>query len=238
MLLHSLAPLWAAEGAGAPTLQAIAGDLYLHPFPPSLGGAPEIDGVRPVRPQSTRPSADDLPPWLVSFGRDRPGVYLTAGTEALAPQAPWAEALAALGSMPVDVVVTLGPFVDPASFGPIPPNVHVERFVPHGAVLERASLVASHGGAGTLLASASLGLPQLLFPLGADQWENADAIAAAGAGIVCEPEARSSSQLAEAIDRLLHDSAVLAAAQRLATEIRAMPTAADHVAEITLLTDR
>lgn len=241
-LLQSLSDVWAAAGATAPTWPRVLGDLYLHPFPPALGWVPDLDVVRPTRPGAGRTSASspsgDAPAWLSSFGRDRPGVYLTAGTEASAMQAPWNAALAALGALPVDVVATIGPFVDPATFNSVPPNVRVERFVPHGPVLERASVVASHAGAGTLLAAAGFGLPQLLFPFAADQWENADALVGAGAGLICELQQRSVSDLTDAFVRLLDDTTIRQAAQRLAAEIGDMPTAADHVAEIARLAHR
>ena len=150
-------------------------------------------------------------------------------------QAPWNAAFAALGAMPVDVVATIGSFVDPATFHSVPPNVRVERFVPHGPVLERASIVASHAGAGTLLAAAAFGLPQLLLPLAADQWENADALADAGAGLICEIDQRSVSDLSGAFVRLLDDTTIRQAAERLAVEINEMPAAADRVPEIARL---
>jgi UDP:flavonoid glycosyltransferase YjiC (YdhE family) len=238
LLIDSLSDLWSVEGAGVPTWERIVGDLYLHPFAPAMGSAPQFDVVRPTRPEPVQRTTDAPPPWLASFGRDRPGIYLTAGTEAPSTQAPWNEAFAALGSLPVDVVATIGPFVDPTTFDAVPPNVHVERFVHHGAVLERASIVASHAGAGTLLASATMGLPQLLCPVFADQWQNADALANAGAGIVCELDARSTPQLTDAIIRLLDDVTLRDGAARLAAEFSAMPTVADHLAEITRLADR
>ena len=133
------------------------------------------------------------------------------------------------------VAPTIGPTLDPVTMGAVPPNVRVERFVPQHLLLARASVVASHGGAGTVLGAALQGLPQLLFPIIADQWENADAVSRAGAGVACELACRDAASLATALQRLLHDAVVHDAARAVATEIAAMPSAADHVQAIEAL---
>lgn len=56
-----------------------------------------------------------------------------------------------------------------------------------------------HGGSGTVLGALASGTPQLLLPKGADQFQNADAMAAAGLAAVLEPsETTVSSVAAEA----------------------------------------
>jgi UDP:flavonoid glycosyltransferase YjiC (YdhE family) len=119
--------------------------------------------------------------------------------------------------------------------GDLPPNIRVERFVPQQVVLDRASIVISHAGAGTVLGAASRGLPQAHFPLRADQWENADAAAGAGVAITLELDQRSAADIGNALARLLHDEPFNGAASRVAAEIAAMPSAADHVATIEAL---
>jgi UDP:flavonoid glycosyltransferase YjiC (YdhE family) len=117
---------------------------------------------------------------VASLGVDRPFVYVTAGTEPPSVTFPWRELFAVLGAIDVDAVATIGPHVDPATFGAVPPNIRVERFVPQGDLLGRASAVVSHGGAGSVLGTAAHGRPQLVVPLFADQWENGVAIDEAG----------------------------------------------------------
>ena len=83
----------------------------------------------------------------------------------------------------LDVIATAGamdPVTVPRPDGPRAGRIRVERFVPQGAVLERAALVASHGGAGTVIAAGAVGVPQLMIPLGADQFDNARAFALQG----------------------------------------------------------
>ena len=50
-----------------------------------------------------------------------------------------------------------------------------------------------------------MGIPQVLNPLGADQWENADAAADAGLAITCELDGRSAVDIAAALSGILND---------------------------------
>jgi UDP:flavonoid glycosyltransferase YjiC (YdhE family) len=144
----------------------------------------------------------------------------------------------ALGALDVDVLATIGTRVDPAMLGVIPPNVHVERFVPQRFVFERASASMSHAGAGSLLGAAASGLPQVLFPSFADQWENADAASSAGVAITLEMDERSASDIGTAVSRVLTEESFRDAAHGVAAEISAMPSPDDHVATIEALDSR
>ena len=172
---------------------------------------------------------------MAKLGTTRPLVYLTAGTERVALEAPWVAAFNALAGLDVDVVATIGPLVDPANLGTVPDNVRVERFVPQHFLLSRAVVAASHGGAGTVLGAAAHGVPQVLYPVAADQWDNADAVSRSGSGVVCELGHRDASALAAAFQRALVEPEMRSAAGLVAAEIAAMPAAADHVAAIEAL---
>ena len=235
LLIDAIAPTWHAEGLPTPTLDDTRGAVFLHPFPPSFGQVPASGVVKPMRVVGLEPVDDAIPPWLASAGIARPLVYMTAGTERAGTMAPWAAGIAALGSLDVDAVATIGPHLDPIELGDVPPNVRVERFVPYHAILDRASVVMSHAGAGSLLGAARQGLAQLLYPLGADQWENADAASGAGVGLTCELEQRSRDDIAGMLDRLLNDASFATAAGQVAAEIAAMPHPTAHVATIEAL---
>jgi UDP:flavonoid glycosyltransferase YjiC (YdhE family) len=234
-VLEGLRSLWHDEGLDAPSWADVYGQLYLHPFPVSFGQRPDSAVVRPLRCRVGVPSAEP-PTWVAELGVDRPLVYVTAGTERPAVTFPWRETFAALQHLPVDVLATIGPHVDPERLGDVPNNVRVERFVPQADVLGRATVVVSHGGAGTVLGAASQGRPQLVVPLFADQWENGVAVSDAGCGIVLGPDRRTVDDLDGAVRALLagsHDDA----ATRVAEEIAAMPTATERAAEIESLAE-
>jgi UDP:flavonoid glycosyltransferase YjiC (YdhE family) len=236
MTIDSVTPVWVAEGLPAPTMDDLFGSVYLHPFPPAFGQVPSSGSVRPMRAEG-RVTGDETPSWLAGMGSDRPLVYLTFGTEPIAEMAPWAAAVEAIGSLDIEAVATIGSHVDMALLGSVPPNLHVERFVPQHLILERAAAVVSHAGAGSLLGAAARGLPQVLTPVRADQWENADAATDAGVAITCELDQRSSADIGAALERLLNDPGTVQAARRVAAEIAGMPGPRDHVSTIEALVD-
>lgn len=80
-----------------------------------------------------------------------------------------------------------------------------------------------------MLAAAREAVPQLVIPTWADQWENADAIVRSGSGILLEEHERDTGTILEAVQRLMHDESLRAAARRVATEISEMPSPSDHV---------
>jgi Glycosyltransferase family 28 C-terminal domain len=72
-----------------------------------------------------------------------------------------------------------------------------------GAAVAHVDAVVHHGGSGTTLGALSVGAPQLVLPQGADQFANADAVSAAGAGLVLLPEELSANAVAEQSHLLL-----------------------------------
>jgi UDP:flavonoid glycosyltransferase YjiC (YdhE family) len=226
----ALAPVWESLQLSPPTMTDIAGDVYFHPFAKSMGQASNLGQSREMRPVAITADRRDVPEWIASFGRDRPAVYVTAGTTPIvATLAPWRQKFEALASLDVDVLATIGPQFSVDDLGPIPANVRIERFVAQELILDRVALVVSHAGAGTMLATACAAIPQLLIPTWADQWENADAIARTGAGIMLEENQRDSATIHDAALALLEHAESRSAAGRLAAEILAMPSPAEHV---------
>ena len=89
-------------------------------------------------------------------------------------------ALEALAEEPLTVVATL-PAGDPSALR-IPPNAHVERFISHGPLLERAACSITHGGMGSTQKALAHGVPVCAVPFGRDQLEVARRVEVAGAG--------------------------------------------------------
>lgn len=222
-VVDAVSDVWGAEGLAVPSDVGLYDHLYLHRFPLAFGPIPANSNVRSVRPVGFDGGiAEDSPAWIAALGIDRPAVYATLGT-VVSNVAQWRDLVAALGSLNVDAVATIGSQIDPAEIGEIPTNVRIERYVPQSFILERTAVLISHAGAGSMLAGASLGLPQLCVPMGADQWENADAVQAAGAGITLEDDQRGAVEIGAALKCLLDDDAFTLAAKRVANEIAALP---------------
>lgn len=122
------------------------------------------------------PSA--APPWLDAI--KEPIVLVTTSSEFQNDGRLVGAALEALEGEHVAVVATL-PAGDLTQFR-IPTNARVERFVPHGSVLDRAVCAVTHAGMGATQKALSRGVPVCAVPFGRDQLEVARRVEVAGAG--------------------------------------------------------
>lgn len=221
-----VAPLWEACGLEPRTLCGVYDHLYLDIYPPGLqpADAAHVPVRRLLRPvlYDGGPGVGGGPP----LPEGRPGaplVYVTMGTVFNGPEL-LDDVVAALAGLDARVLVTVGPAGDPSAVRSPGSHVRVERYVPQTRLLPHCAVVVSHGGSGTMLAALTHGLPQLCLPQGADQFLNADAIAASGAGLSLGPDAATAPTIATAVARLLTDASFTAAASDLATTIATMPS--------------
>jgi UDP:flavonoid glycosyltransferase YjiC (YdhE family) len=188
----------------------------------------------PHRFREARTQPGPLPDWWP--GNADPLVLLTFGSVAgelgYFP-ALYRAACEALAGAPIRVLVTVGADCDPADLGPLPANVHAERWVPQEDIAAHAAAVVCHGGSGSLLGALAHGLPAVAVPLFAgDQWDNAQRLADVGAGIRLagprrrmfeHPGADVLAALPGALLRVLEKPAHRAAAWRLAAEVETLP---------------
>ncbi|MBW8724644.1 MAG: glycosyltransferase family 1 protein [Inquilinus limosus] len=208
--------------------------LVLSPVPPSFRdpACPLPATARPIRPAMGE--ADEPPPaWLAALPADRPIVYATLGTVFHLESGDLLErVVAGLRDLPVSLVVTTGHEIDPASLGPQPAHVRIERYVPQSLLLPRCRLMVSQAGSGGVTGALAHGVPMVLLPIGADQPANAARCAALGVARVLDPVSCSPAAIGEAARAVLADPAYGAAAGRMAGEIAAMP---DPAAAVPLL---
>jgi hypothetical protein len=216
--------------------QRLRAQPYLTRFPASVDPSPFSATTR-FRPHDPAPAAP-LPDWW--NGSDAPLVYLTFGTVlghmTIAADV-YRAALRAVEPLDARVLLTVGRRFDAAALGPVPPNVQVEAWVDQADVLAEADLVLCHGGSGTVLGALATGVPLVVVPLFADQFENGRRIAAAGAGRTVTTDGTSAdgrrvvvgeddaARITEAIDDVLASSSYREQAGRIAAEMAAAPTA-------------
>ena len=143
-----------------------------------------------------------------------PWVLLSLSTTHQGQAAVLPRMLDAVAALPVRVLLTLGG-ARPASAVDPPPNVTVRGFVRHDLVLPHMAAVISHGGLSTITAALTAGVPLVCIPQGRDQPDNAERVAASGAGRVVSPGA-SPAEIATALKELLADPAALRAARHFA----------------------
>ena len=135
--------------------------------------------------------------------------------------------LDAVADLDCNVIVTVGRNNDPAALEPLPDNAIVERYIPQAQVLPHCNLIVGHGGSGSMFAALAHGLPQLLLPQGADQFDNANACVAAGAARMLMPAQLTADAVRAETSILVDDRSYGERASEIADEIAAMPSAAD-----------
>ncbi|RAO26359.1 Sterol 3-beta-glucosyltransferase [Micromonospora saelicesensis] len=218
------------EGIGLelPTRNAeVVGRPHLDIWPPSLQ---DRDFLATERRIELRPVAFSTPaplPERVSRRTSRPLIYLTLGTAFGTPEL-LRTAIAGLAALEAEVVVAAGR-VHLEQLGEIPDHVSVHPWVSQAELLPLVDLVVHHGGSGTTLGALAAGVPQLLLPQGADQFANADTLAAAGVAVRLLPGEVDASAIAEQADRLLPQRGNVEqreAARAVSEEIAAMPSPA------------
>jgi UDP:flavonoid glycosyltransferase YjiC (YdhE family) len=126
-----------------------------------------------------------------------------------------------LAELPVDVVVTAGRAVDPASLR-APENASIRGFVDHAELLPEASLVVGHGGQATTVRALAHGVPVLVIPMHPmlDQPMIGRAVAAAGVGFTL-PKRANTGAIRAAAAHLLRDERIRTAARAFGDRLAA-----------------
>lgn len=132
----------------------------------------------------------------------------------------WQRLLDAVDGLPVRVIATTGPSLDPADLD-APPNVELRAWVNHAELMPGATAVVTHGGHGTTIAALAHGVPVLVVPLdtNSDQPGIGRIVEHAGVGITLSPRA-STGRLRAAVERLIHDHVLRQRAGTLGERIR------------------
>ena len=229
VLATELAPL----GLTAPP----APDAVLDPWPPSMRLA-HAAGHLTMRHVPYNGDAL-VPDWLLRPG-DRPRVCLTLGTVLphLGPDGvadivlPLLDRLADLGC---ELLVAVDDRVA-ATWPALPDAVRFAGRLPLSHVLAACDVSINHGGQGTALTGVGAGCPQLLLPQFDDQFDNADAVVRAGAGIRLPAGEITPDAVARACVRLLEVPGYRRAAAAVSAELAALPAATDVIEYLAGLT--
>lgn len=145
----------------APLVLAVGGEPFEYPHPGWAGLVHHIGAC------AFEPTPTAIPEWIDAI--DRPMVLVNTSSLRQADDVLGRIALRALANEDVHVVATF-PAGIPADL-PRPANATVCRFVPHAAILDKASCAITHGGMGTTLKALDRGVPVCVVPFARDQAE-------------------------------------------------------------------
>ena len=147
----------------APLMLVASGEPFEYPHP-DWGESVQMIGLCDFDPP-----AAVAPDWLDEI--DRPIVLVTTSSDRQADSGLAITAMHALIDDPVHVVATFPSGVPDGIAAPR--NATVQRFVPHGMVLDRAVCAVTHGGMGATQKALARGVPVCVVPYGRDQFEAA-----------------------------------------------------------------
>ncbi len=120
----------------------------------------------------------EAPDWMATLDHDV--VLVTTSSEFQNDGRLVEAALEGLATEPFTVVATV-PHGDPATYR-VPANARVERWLPHGPLLDRCVCAITHGGMGATQKALARAVPVCVVPFGRDQLEVARRVEVAGAG--------------------------------------------------------
>jgi MGT family glycosyltransferase len=156
----------------APLLLAVGGEPFEYPHP-GWG-----DFVHHIGPCVFEPPTTPTPDWVDAI--DRPVVLVNTSSIPQADAVLGRTALQALADEDIHVVATF-PAGVPEDL-PRSANATVCQFAPHGAILEKACCVITHGGMGTTVKALDRGVPVVVVPFARDQAEVARRVQVARCG--------------------------------------------------------
>jgi UDP:flavonoid glycosyltransferase YjiC (YdhE family) len=202
-------------------LSAQPSTWHLDTCPPSLqaDGWERPEGWQLLRPEPHH-SAGTAAAALELSARRR--VLVTFGTFFNAPEVV-SPLLRQLSALDADIVATLGLRTDPRQFDVDHSRVTFVPFTPLANLLQGVDAVLTHGGAGTTLAALSKGIPLVVTPQGADQFVQAERVAAVGAGIALQPGAATPEAVTAAVRTAMSELSYREAAAAVAKDIASMP---------------
>lgn len=155
----------------------------------------------------------------------RPLLYVSLGTLHHGNSAFFATCIEAFRDYPGQVLLSVGRGTDLSAYADAPSNFIFAEAVPQLAVLERARIFLTHGGLNSVHEGLWHGVPMVAVPQQIEQFYNAQAMQAAGAGLVLDAEIKgrhvTAAELRSAVDQAEAGHAKFAAAAaRLGATLR------------------
>lgn len=165
--------------------------------PPPVG----VTLLGPSLPATIRGDESEFP-WA-RLDAALPLVYLSFGSQIYHQPELFAKVTAALRDLPLQLVLSAGELADSLTRTALDARTVIVRYAPQLALLRRARLFITHGGANSVMEALACGVPLLISPLCNDQFHQAYFIERAGVGRRLDLREASCQDIAAAVGSLL-----------------------------------
>ena len=145
--------------------------------------------------------------------RERKLVYVSLGTVVNRRPHFYRDCIAALASLPVDVVMSVGSVTRIEELGAIPSNIRVSNFVNQLEILQQADLFLTHGGMNSVNEGLYYEVPLLLFPQTGEQMGVARRVCELGAGALLHSS--TARGIRTSVQKVLEEPSCVAGASRI-----------------------
>lgn len=150
--------------------------------------------------------------------KERPLVYVSMGTVINERPDLYRSCIEAVKDLDVDLIISCGKALDPASLGELPERVKVYPYVDQLEILSRADTFITHCGMNSVSESLYMATPMLLYPQTSEQHAVARRVAETGAGLMLEDD--SAQGIRAALEILLADPGYARAAMTRCEDFR------------------
>lgn len=208
-----------------PDLTMLCKYLYIASLPPSI---PHPELILPptlhyVRTVGFNQSGEErLPGWVAELPK-LPTIHASLGNIFHRTPGVFTAIIEGLRDQKINLVLAVGRDQDPRSFGPQPPNVRIERYIPHALLLPYCDAIITHCGFSSIMACIERGLPMIAVPLAGDQFANAARCVALGAAYPVAPDNRTPEAIRAATMGVIGNSLYRESAERLRQEFESLP---------------
>jgi zeaxanthin glucosyltransferase len=144
-------------------------------------------------------------PWE-ALDRSKPLIYCSLGSESHLYKQSFRIFSAIIEAMRTkpdwQLLLAIGPYLKMDDLPPLPTNVLVVNWAPQLQILQRAAMMITHGGLGSVKECIFLGVPMIVFPCRWDQPTNAARVVAHGLGVRGNVNHVSSHEVIAMIDNV------------------------------------